>query len=114
MTDDKFQAELAGLFEREDKTLRADGAVFVAKIERKMAQRLWARRAVLSGAVLIGGGIAMAQMPAMLSQIDQYIGVGETAMGEVAKGITSLPEYIGVLLLAAMLSTLAVFSTDRV
>ena len=114
MTDSDFQTELAALFEREDKVFRADGDAFTAEIERKLHQRLWMRRAVLAGAVLCGGLFASLTAPDMLGQFEQFIASGEALIKEVKNSDTDIPIRTYVLLFAALLSTAAVFSAERI
>ena len=114
MTDSEFQTELAALFERDDKVFRADGDAFAAGIERKLRQRMWMRRAVLAGAMLCGGLFAGLNAPDMLGQFEQFIASGEALIKEAQNGDTGIPVRTRVLVFAALLSTLAVFSTERI
>ena len=113
MPHDKFEEMLAKRFESEDKVLRADGPAFIENVDRKVTKQIWTRRTVLGSAILIGGVVTAANAPGLLAEISQYTDEGETATTSILASLPKLAPYTTAMLLAALVSTLAIISFDR-
>ena len=110
MAMDKFDDELAAMFEAEDASLRADADIFERRIDLAIGRKLLMRRLVLAGATMIGGLVAGAQLPDILLQINSYGGFGLSVFDDAAehiKGQSLMMVMIGVAALGSMVTLLS-------
>ncbi len=113
MAHDKIEEILAKRFESEDKVLRADGPAFIENVDRKVTKQIWTRRSVLGAAILIGGVFTAASAPGLFAEIAQYADEGEAVTASIGASLPKLAPYTIAMLLAALVSTLAIISFDR-
>jgi len=114
MAADKFDDDLQALFAADDTSLDSEAADFVRRVDRAIGRRLLMRRLVLTGATMLGGLVAGAQIPDVLDQLNAYGGFGVSVFGDAAeylKGQSLLMVMIGV---AAIGSTLTLLSAERI
>jgi len=114
MAIDRFDEDLAAMFEAEDALLEGESEGFGRRVDRAIGRQLFVRRLVLAGATMIGGLVAGAQIPDILQQINTYGGFGLSVFDDAAEHIKDQSLMIIMIGVAAIGSTLTLLSAERI
>jgi hypothetical protein len=109
--DEAFDAQLARMLNDDPVDLDADADRFTDEVLARMARFRRGRLAVLTGAALLGGGIAAAQLPALAARIAAFAGDSQTALDAFAY---FGPQAIAALTLGAMLAAFAAIARPEI